>query len=401
MSRWLEIFRTGLHTDMSGATLSFSAADLDQVVAGYNPKQHEAPVVIGHPKTNAPAWGWVKGLRRKGEVLEANVDQLHPAFAEALKTSQYKKRSASFYLPKSPGNPTPGKMSLRHVGFLGAMPPAVKGLEDVSFAGSAGTTFEFADGGLGDAARAVLAKFSALAASSLADDPEAAALQAELEQLVAAADAEVTTQGADAAAEVAAAATEVASEAASDVTDALEGFTDEQKATVAKLIEQAVATRAAEAAAGASTDMSERASKKTPREVALERELAAMREEKRRSRRAEHVAFCEGLVKGGRPLPVSQADAATLLEIVSDVDASTVSFASEGATALSTLRSLMNALPKQVEFAEISRPTTPAERSDSATIARKATEYQAEQERAGRPISTAEAVRHVTHGGSL
>ena len=47
-----------------------------------------------------------------------------------LAKGRFKKRSASFYPPEHPNNPTPGKWHLRHVAFLGAQPPAVKGLRD-------------------------------------------------------------------------------------------------------------------------------------------------------------------------------------------------------------------------------------------------------------------------------
>ncbi len=49
-------------------------------------------------------------------------------------SGKFKKVSAAFYLPDSPNNPHKGVLSLRHVGFLGAMPPAVKGLKQVEFA---------------------------------------------------------------------------------------------------------------------------------------------------------------------------------------------------------------------------------------------------------------------------
>ena len=57
---------------------------------------------------------------------------------------RFKKRSASFYTPDSPNNPKPGVYYLRHVGFLGAQPPAVKGLKEVAFAEDDGVV-EFTD----------------------------------------------------------------------------------------------------------------------------------------------------------------------------------------------------------------------------------------------------------------
>lgn len=55
-----EIFRTGTHTSLNGQTKDFSETDLDTIASSYDPQQHEAPIVIGHPETNAPAYGWIE-----------------------------------------------------------------------------------------------------------------------------------------------------------------------------------------------------------------------------------------------------------------------------------------------------------------------------------------------------
>jgi hypothetical protein len=122
--KWIEVFRTGSHTDMNGNVREWSEEDLDQIVEKYNTGEHEAPLVIGHPEINAPAYGWVKQLRRSGEILEALTDNVDPAFEEAVRSGKFKKRSISLY----------PNLTLRHIGFLGAVPPAVKGLKDVPFA---------------------------------------------------------------------------------------------------------------------------------------------------------------------------------------------------------------------------------------------------------------------------
>lgn len=141
----IEIFRTGTHVGMSGVPMSFSAAMLRDCAASYDPAHHEAPVVVGHPKTDAPAYGWVAGLKVDGDRLVADVRDVDPAFAELVRQRRYSKISASFWAPRSPGNPTPGKLALRHVGFLGANPPAVKGLKAVAFADDEPWTLTFGD----------------------------------------------------------------------------------------------------------------------------------------------------------------------------------------------------------------------------------------------------------------
>ena len=130
----IHIFRPGRHTSMQGATIDFGESDLIATANAYDPARHEAPLVIGHPRADAPAWGWVGGLTADGGGLFAAPRQLDPAFAEMVRAGRFKKVSASFYTPDSPHNPVPGVYYLRHVGFLGAQPPAVKGLAPVNFA---------------------------------------------------------------------------------------------------------------------------------------------------------------------------------------------------------------------------------------------------------------------------
>ncbi|KAE9641961.1 phage protease [Pseudomonas sp. PB106] len=132
----LHIFKPGLHTASCGTTLNFTDSDLTATVAAYNPSLHEAPLVIGHPQHDAPAAGWVKTLAATPEGLIATPQQIDPTFAESIANGSYKKVSASFYHPTAPNNPVPGVYYLRHVGFLGAQPPAVKGLRPIELAES-------------------------------------------------------------------------------------------------------------------------------------------------------------------------------------------------------------------------------------------------------------------------
>jgi len=134
MTKPLHIFRAGRHTAQSGACLEFSEAEVGAIAANYDPALHEAPIVVGHPRTDAPAYGWIKSLRAEGAELFAEPDQVEPAFAEMVRAGRFKRMSASFYPPKSAANPAPGSYYLKHVGFLGAQPPAVKGLKAAEFA---------------------------------------------------------------------------------------------------------------------------------------------------------------------------------------------------------------------------------------------------------------------------
>ncbi|CAM5459444.1 hypothetical protein TMEC54S_03520 [Thauera mechernichensis] len=141
----IEIFRPGRHIDDRGVVHEFSDADVDAMVVAYDPALREAPLTVGHPADNLPAYGWVKGLARNAAGrLVMQTHQVQPQFAEWVDKKIYKKRSASFYPPTAPNNPKPGSWYLRHVAFLGAQPPAIAGLSD--FADSADGAVSFSEG---------------------------------------------------------------------------------------------------------------------------------------------------------------------------------------------------------------------------------------------------------------
>jgi hypothetical protein len=118
--QWIDVFRAGDYDEKG----SYTPADLDVVVGNYDPARHEAPVVIGHPEPDAPAFGWVAGLRRVADTLQAKLRQIAPQFETLLREGRFKKRAVGFYQ-------TASGLALRHLGFLGAIPPEVKGLRDL------------------------------------------------------------------------------------------------------------------------------------------------------------------------------------------------------------------------------------------------------------------------------
>ena len=128
----LHIFKAGLHTSGNGITRLYTADELAAMAAAYDPARFAAPLVIGHPQDNAPAYGWVARLAAEGDDLFAEVDAIDPLLADAIRVGMYRKISASLYLPESPSNPVPGVLYLRHVGLLGGAAPAVKGLAPVT-----------------------------------------------------------------------------------------------------------------------------------------------------------------------------------------------------------------------------------------------------------------------------
>lgn len=134
MSAELEIFKAGSVRDSNGRAHSFTRGDIEAIAAAYDPAVHEAPLVIGHPADNKPAYGWTRALSARGDTLVAHAHQVDAEFSSLVNRAYFKKKSASFYTPNAPDNPKPGTWYLRHVGFLGAAAPAVKGLRDASFA---------------------------------------------------------------------------------------------------------------------------------------------------------------------------------------------------------------------------------------------------------------------------
>lgn len=140
MNKWFEIFRTGTHTASNGTTKTWTTDDLDKLASSYDAEKNPAPLVVGHPEQNAPAYGWAQAIKRQGDKLLALPEKVEEAFAAMVKDGRFPKRSISV-------NPDG---TLRHIGFLGATPPAIKGLKDVEFSGGQGAeTYEYAEHGGG------------------------------------------------------------------------------------------------------------------------------------------------------------------------------------------------------------------------------------------------------------
>ncbi|WP_262880222.1 peptidase [Pseudomonas paralcaligenes] len=407
----LPILPAGQHVALDGRPVEFTEAILREIVETYDPTLHEAPLVIGHPKLNAPAYGWAKGLEVRDGMLFAEPHQVVPEFAEAANRKMYKKRSASVYLPDSPGNPTPGKHYLRHIGFLGAMPPAIKGIPDaaVSFAESDGSAVvEFAEPpyavtGVLDILRRVRDFFIEREGAERAEQlipmwqilsiDESARREADRGRpMISFSEQPTHEQGAE----------PVEASAASPAEP-------DQAA-----IENDGGTAAAAADAAATPSDSQQQEPNMTDKAALderERQLAE-REQKVAASEAQHAAqaadekrrevaeFAEGLVAAGKLLPRQKQP---VVELMLNLPAAPLEFA-EGDQQVSkpgedVLRELLSALPAQVDFAEKSAGRgRDLDVDDAQAVADAARAYQAEQAKLGNTVSTRAAVRHVTKG---
>lgn len=125
--RVFECFRTGLHTTMAGRETKWTEQDLDIICANYRTRGNRAVLCLGHPADNMPAYGEVDQLiHRRGRLYA--VAKVGAGLLNAVKQGYYKHVSAAFQ------SAARGGWDLRHIGFLGAHPPAVKGLAPLSFA---------------------------------------------------------------------------------------------------------------------------------------------------------------------------------------------------------------------------------------------------------------------------
>jgi hypothetical protein len=140
MPRWIPVLKVGHFTGGNGVEIDFDTARLDRIASKYNAELCETPLVIGHPKTDDPAFGWVEKFKRVGNVLMALPTKLVAEFAEAVNNGRYQYVSCKVRPDDTIG----------HIGFLGAVAPAVKGLGIVtlSAAGDDGVSVELSQADL-------------------------------------------------------------------------------------------------------------------------------------------------------------------------------------------------------------------------------------------------------------
>ena len=354
-NKFFNIFKPGTHIDAAGQEVSFSEDDLKDIAASYNSEVHEAPICCGHPKHDKPAFGWIKQLcyDAGSKMLRAMPAQVNPEFAEMVNSGAFKKISPAFYAPNSPANPNPGHFTLRHIAFLGAQPPAVKGLGSVSFAesDSADVSFELN-----------------FAETELAyNDKGIARLFRNLKNFL------------------------IGKYSQEEADNIIPEYAIEEISTGAE--------RSLNKAAEAQTEFSEPETEpKTPAEAvqAKEAENARLKAEllkaKADKQAAENRAFCENQVKAGRLLPAMQDSVLAFMDDLSELE---LEFSEENST-LTRFKALISQLPPSVNFSEV----TPPEDGDAAPqtaagIAAKAAEYQAKQAESGKDIRFCEAVRAV------
>lgn len=161
--RQLHAAYSGYHLSRAGTRELLTGFDIDELASSYNVALHKAPVavddvnlavslgapaVLGHidpslvGKGAMPCFGRVlsatssQGADSRNLLLDVEVT---PEFAEWLDKGYYDDVSLSYYGENDPRNPTPGHKQIRHIGFLGAENPAMKGMAAIP------TASEFAE----------------------------------------------------------------------------------------------------------------------------------------------------------------------------------------------------------------------------------------------------------------
>jgi hypothetical protein len=330
----LDIFKAGRRTPMVGAAVDFSESHLAATAGAYDPAKWRAPLVVGHPKLDDPAYGWVDTLAFADGHLEAVPGDVDPAFAELVRAKRFANISASFWAPDAPRNPVPGVYYLKHVGFLGAVPPAVAGLRTPSFAADEVGVVEF---------------------SSEYDDVVNANLWRGLREWI------ISKFG---------------------LTEADQVVPSYSVSTLEQMAQQEVAEAQAEgdstscAASPAFSDSPTRQEVSvTPQEkAALEAENAALRKqvadanaEKSRAahaaRHAEHVSFAEGLVAKGTLPPKHLAASVAFMDFAAGDDALSFGEGDAKQPLAVAFRAFLGDLPKVVEFAELATAARAADGS--------------------------------------
>lgn len=370
---YVEIFRGGKQIDSGGKEHDGDAL-IDKAIETFDADYHEPPLVVGHPKDNDPAFGWVQDLKVEtvngGKVLFMKARDVVPEFEDLVNQGLYKKRSASFY--------PDGR--LRHVGFLGAVPPAVKGLADLKFEDQdEALYFDFYDAGLGVVARMfrrlrdwLIEKEGKETADSIIPDWDVEYMQDEAKRP-------------QPEPEAVQAFNEPGSGKPTKEDTTMAG---EEKSFTEADLEQAKETSAAEA-------------RKDERKK-VEAEFAEKERKQRANKRDQEIAdYCEKGVKEGTIAP-AWVDAG-LKEFMQSLEGEEqIEFSEDNKqTPLGFFKSFLEELPRLVDFDELAgrdKDVGPADMG-ADEIAVKAREFQETEAKAGRTITVTQAVAHVTGKG--
>lgn len=366
----IHIFKKGTHTSAQGITLDFNEDLLQGAAAAYDASLHEAPIVIGHPTSNGPAFGWISKLEYSDGNIHAIPHQVNADFQEMVQQGAFKKVSASWYLPDSPQNPKPGTLYLRHVGFLGAQPPAIKGLSGINFNEATDGVVEFEEpwqdgwnistiaGVFKRLREFVIDKFSRDEADALVPDYVIDDLNRSAERKMNPPEPAFPTN-----------------------------YEENDPMKIEELQQQLADAQAQLAAVTAERD-------------AAQGRVAQFEEAQKAARKAEIESQIDSLIAAGKVLPGNRAQALAFAESL-DASGMTAEFGEgdqkQALTGSAAFIAFLQGQKSAVDFSEKAGDDKEPEQEETAqTLAQKAVNYQEEQRKAGRVIDIATAVNEVS-----
>jgi hypothetical protein len=363
----IEVFRSGSFTAMSGEQVSYTSDDLTAIVASYDAENAPAPIVVGHPSADSPAYGWVESFDYDDEAdrLFANIGQIEPAFADAVDAGRYKRISMAFFKPDSPANPKSGSLYPKHVGFLGGAAPAVSGLKPVAFAGGEDDviTVEFGEAAFRDVA-SVFQKLREFMIEKFGRETADEAVPGYMINWI---------------------------DDAAD-TPAQDQFSEKEEKPMSGKNDKGAH---AKPKSGDADEFANREADLTRREEALAEKEAATAHQ-------THEAFADQLIDDGRLVTDQKSRVVALMDAMAGNDE--LSFADGDETKTSSpvdlLKDVLLAQPKIVAFGETNTGDEPADPGNVEDIANKAIAYQADQRARGIEVSTSDAVAFIEKQGA-
>ncbi|WDM08476.1 peptidase [Pseudomonas aeruginosa] len=408
----LPILPAGRHVALDGRPVEFTEAILQEIAATYDPALSEAPLVIGHPKLNAPAYGWAKGLGgARGHALcrAAPGGPRVRRSREPQDVQEAQRFGVPAGLTRQPGS---GQALLAPYRLPRCRAAGHQGIPDApfNFAEDDGAlAIEFAEApyavtGLTDILRRLRDFFVEREGaeradqlipqwqlSSIEEDARRGSAQGATAQASALFSEPVIEEGVDSAAASAAAA----QEPQGTVTPSDGASASAAEADRTSHPSQQDTTMSDEAA------LDERQRQLDEREQQLATREAEMAQQKAQEHRNEIAEFAEGLVKSGQLLPRQKA---AVIELLVNLPADAPLEFAEGdgqvtKPAAEVLRSLLAELPKQIEFSEKSGAVGDLSFGSAHAIAARAQTYQEEQAAGWTPYQH-DRGRYPHHQGS-
>ncbi|MCY3689236.1 MAG: hypothetical protein OXG90_09720 [Gammaproteobacteria bacterium] len=132
----IDLLKIGNYTDANGNRHEFTRQNLTDLAESYDADKWPSPLVLGHPKMDSPAYGWLGSASVEGDTLTGKIVDLAEDVKTLIRNKSFRRISISIHPVDGASNPRRGRsLYIRHVGLLGAKAPAVPGLSPVSLSG--------------------------------------------------------------------------------------------------------------------------------------------------------------------------------------------------------------------------------------------------------------------------